>query len=50
LTQGLCGAAALAGHTVVVNDVSEDARYLQGSTNTKSEIVVPIFAHNGFIR
>lgn len=44
LNTGLCGAAASAGKTVVVNDVSNDDRYLSGSSLVKSEIVVPIFA------
>lgn len=44
LHTGLCGAAASAGQTVVVNDVSKDERYLSGSSLVKSEIVVPIFA------
>jgi L-methionine (R)-S-oxide reductase len=44
LNTGLCGAAASTGQTVVVNDVSEDKRYLAGSSIVKSEIVVPIFA------
>ena len=45
LNQGICGAAASSGRTVVVDDVSTDARYLACSLETKSEIVVPIFAH-----
>src|SRR6202521_3401149 len=43
LNQGICGAAASAGKTVVVDDVKSDPRYLACSTETKSEIVVPIF-------
>jgi len=43
LNQGICGAAASTGKTVVVDDVSLDSRYLACSTETKSEIVVPIF-------
>ncbi|MFZ3339408.1 MAG: GAF domain-containing protein [Terriglobales bacterium] len=43
LNQGICGAAASSGKTVVVDDVSKDARYLACSLETKSEIVVPIF-------
>jgi GAF domain-containing protein len=43
LHQGICGAAASSGKTVVVDDVSKDPRYLACSTETKSEIVVPIF-------
>jgi len=45
LNQGICGAAASSGHTVIVDDVSKDPRYLACSLETKSEIVVPIFAH-----
>jgi len=45
LNQGICGAAASSGLTVVVDDVSKDPRYLACSLETKSEIVVPIFAH-----
>jgi len=45
LNQGICGAAASSGHTVVVDDVSKDPRYLACSLETKSEIVVPIFVH-----
>ena len=44
LNQGICGAAASSGQTVVVNDVNKDPRYLACSLETKSEIVVPIFA------
>jgi GAF domain-containing protein len=43
LHQGICGAAASTGKTVVVDDVSKDPRYLACSLETKSEIVVPIF-------
>lgn len=43
LNQGICGAAASSGRTVVVNDVSLDPRYLACSLETKSEIVVPVF-------
>ena len=43
LHQGICGAAASTGKTVVVDDVSKDTRYLACSHETKSEIVVPIF-------
>ena len=45
LNQGICGAAASSGQTVVVDDVSKDPRYLACSLETKSEIVVPIFVH-----
>ena len=43
LNQGICGAAASTGKTVVVDDVSKDSRYLACSVETKSEIVVPVF-------
>lgn len=45
MNQGICGAAASSGQTVVVDDVSKDPRYLACSLETKSEIVVPVFAH-----
>ena len=45
LNTGLCGAAASSGQTVVVHDVSKDARYLAGSTLVKSEIVIPILVN-----
>lgn len=45
LNQGICGAAASSGRTVVVDDVSKDSRYLACSLETRSEIVVPVFAH-----
>ncbi len=45
LNQGICGAAASSGKTVVVDDVKKDPRYLACSIETKSEIVVPVFAH-----
>src|SRR6202042_2870250 len=44
LNQGICGAAASSGQTVVIDDVSKDPRYLACSLETKSEIVVPVFA------
>jgi L-methionine (R)-S-oxide reductase len=43
LHQGICGAAASSGKTIVVEDVTKDSRYLACSLETKSEIVVPIF-------
>ena len=45
LNQGICGAAASSGQTVVVDDVSKDPRYLACSLETRSEIVVPVFVH-----
>jgi GAF domain-containing protein len=43
LNQGICGAAASSGKTVIVDDVNSDPRYLACSLETKSEIVVPVF-------
>ncbi|MGD0830957.1 MAG: GAF domain-containing protein [Terracidiphilus sp.] len=45
MTEGICGAAAASGKTVIVDDVNSDPRYLSCSIKTKSEIVVPIYAH-----
>lgn len=42
LGRGICGAAAAEKATIVVDDVSTDRRYLACSSDTKSEIVVPI--------
>ena len=46
LGQGLCGSAAAMGRTVVVNNVSQDPRYLSASDIVKSELVAPVFAHH----
>ena len=43
LNQGICGAAASSGKTIVVDDVNSDPRYLACSLETRSEIVVPVF-------
>ena len=45
LDQGICGAAAASGMTVIVDDVNSDPRYLACSIETKSEIVVPIYVN-----
>jgi GAF domain-containing protein len=42
LGRGVCGAAATSGKTEVVDDVSQDTRYLSCFVTTRSEIVVPI--------
>jgi L-methionine (R)-S-oxide reductase len=44
LDQGICGAAASAAQTIIVDDVNTDPRYLACSIDTRSEIVVPIMA------
>jgi GAF domain-containing protein len=49
LNQGICGAAASSGLTVVVDDVRKDPRYLACSLETKSEIVVPVFVHGKIV-
>lgn len=42
LNAGICGAAATAKATIIVDDVDADPRYLACSLETRSEIVVPI--------
>ena len=42
LGRGICGAAATAKTTIIVDDVNADPRYLACSIETRSEIVVPI--------
>ena len=42
LGQGICGAAATAKATIIVDDVKNDPRYLACSLETQSEIVVPV--------
>lgn len=42
VTQGLTGAVVASGQTVVVGDVSKDARYLSTLGSTRSEMVVPV--------
>jgi L-methionine (R)-S-oxide reductase len=49
VTQGICGAAVASGKTVIVDDVNADPRYLSCSISTKSEIVVPIYAHGNVV-
>ncbi len=49
LNQGICGAAASSGQTVVVDDVNADPRYLACSLETRSEIVTPIFVTGNLV-
>jgi L-methionine (R)-S-oxide reductase len=49
VTEGICSAAVASGKTVVVDDVNADPRYLSCSIKTKSEIVVPIYAHGSIV-
>jgi GAF domain-containing protein len=39
---GICGAAAASGETVVVDDVSTEPNYLSCNPRVKSEIVIPL--------
>lgn len=48
LGMGLCGAAAAAAKTIVVNNVAHDGRYIRASSMVKSEMVVPILVHGKF--
>jgi L-methionine (R)-S-oxide reductase len=48
LGMGLCGTAAAAAKTIVVNDVAHDGRYILASSMVKSEMVVPILARGKF--
>ena len=49
LHQGICGAAASSGSTVIVDDVHSDPRYLACSIETKSEIVAPVRVHGDVV-
>jgi L-methionine (R)-S-oxide reductase len=45
--KGLNGRAVTQGRTIIVNDIDKDDDYLLTFTNTKSEIVVPVFDKAG---
>ena len=45
--KGLNGRAVMKKQTVIVNDTDKDEDYLLTFTNTKSEIIVPVFAADG---
>ena len=49
VSKGICGAAVGTGETVIVDDVNSAPRYLSCSIQTKSEIVVPIYARGKVI-
>jgi len=49
LNQGICGAAASSGQTVIVDDVKSDPRYLACSLETRSEIVAPVFVKGNVV-
>lgn len=42
LERGLAGAVAKSGQPILLNDVSQDARYVAGSPSTQSQMSVPI--------
>jgi GAF domain-containing protein len=45
--KGLNGRAVTLGKTVIVNDIEKDEDYLLTFTDTKSEIVAPVFGKTG---
>ena len=45
--KGLNGKAVIKKQTVIVNDIDKDEDYLLTFTNTKSEIIVPVFDADG---
>jgi GAF domain-containing protein len=47
IDKGLNGRAVMQRKTVIVNDIDKDEDYLLTFTNTKSEIVVPVFDRTG---
>lgn len=47
--QGIVGAAAETKQTVLINNLSEDARYIKGATMGMSELAVPIMYRGKFI-
>ena len=47
--QGICSAAVVDEHTIIVPDVCIDDRYIACSAETKSEIVVPIWSRGRII-
>ena len=49
LGRGICGAAAAEKATIIVDDVNADPRYLACSTETRSEIVVPIIRNGNVL-
>jgi L-methionine (R)-S-oxide reductase len=45
LGQGVCGAAASSGETILLSKVSDDPRYISRDLSTLSEIVAPFSVH-----
>lgn len=48
--KGLNGRAVTNGQTVLVNDIEKDEDYLLTFSNTKSEIIVPVYNERGEIK
>jgi L-methionine (R)-S-oxide reductase len=46
---GICGAAVREAQTIIVDDVQSDPRYLACFMDTRTEIVVPIYADRRII-
>jgi L-methionine (R)-S-oxide reductase len=46
-SQGLNGAAVASGKPVIVQDVSQDARYLSTLGSTRAEMIMPVLAGSG---
>lgn len=44
VSEGICGASVAQQATIIIDDVQSDPRYLACSLETRSEIVVPIWA------
>ena len=42
IDRGLAGAVARSGQPILLNDVSQDQRYIAGSTTTRSQLSVPL--------
>jgi GAF domain-containing protein len=45
VSQGICGAAARSGETILLSHVAGDSRYISKDLSTLSEIVVPFSVH-----
>jgi GAF domain-containing protein len=46
-TQGITATAVATGHTVTVDDVTADPRYLTAFGSTRSEMIVPVLGRGG---
>jgi len=47
--KGICGQVALSGESFLVEDVSAQENYIACNLNTKSEIVVPLYANKKLV-